>query len=82
VTRYSFLGHPVPDTTALRFSDGLTLRDDDNATHVVRLRTERLMPVVCRCGHRERLHGTDRGGHPRCYGSPICGCSEYRGGAQ
>lgn len=32
----------------------------------------------CRCSHTRRYHGADRRGRPTCFGSPVCGCSEFR----
>ena len=53
--RYSFLGHPCPDELAARFADRLTLFDTRYRTHVVRQRTQRLVPVDDRA--RQTLRG-------------------------
>lgn len=77
MSRYSFLGVPMPDGMAQQFADRLTVRDERDGTYIVRARTARYVALRCRCGHHERQHGVDRRGRAMCFGSTTCGCTSY-----
>lgn len=44
-TRYTFLGHPVPESLLPRLVDGLTLFDTWQGAHVVRHRTQEYVGI-------------------------------------
>lgn len=33
---------------------------------------------LCRCTHPRSDHGHDRSARPTCFGSIVCGCTEWR----
>jgi hypothetical protein len=78
--RFSFLGHPMSDDTARGLVDGLTVHDDTTGQSAVRQRTERLVPLLCACGHRQAWHGRDHRNRPICRGSSQCGCAAFAPG--